>query len=110
MIPVSKASRGHVLKLGSEKLLLVLTIKGRREELESLCEGKESKRFLGSREGSYVISWVESLERIALQKTIVFEQKEGEILCLGSSALNLKWAGRSELKGEQSPCFDQGCL
>lgn len=43
LIPGSKASRGCALKLGSEKLLLVLTIKGRRGELESLCEGKESK-------------------------------------------------------------------
>jgi len=45
-----------------------------------------------------------------LQKTISFERKVGEILCLGSSAPSLKWAGRSELKTEQFPRFDQGCL
>lgn len=41
--PWQQSFQGCALKLGSEKLLLVLTIKERRGELESLCEGKESK-------------------------------------------------------------------
>jgi len=43
LIPGSKASRRRALELGSEKLLLMFTVKGRRGELESLCKKKESK-------------------------------------------------------------------
>ena len=103
LIPGSKASRGHALELGSEKLLLVLTIKGRRGELESLCKGKESKRCLGGK-GDRMLSarlkaWSAQLCRDLqclsnLQKTIGFEQKGGEILCLGSSDCSKFKVGR----------------
>lgn len=49
LIPGTKASRGHALELGSGKLFLLLIVKGRSGELESLCKGRESKWFLGTK-------------------------------------------------------------
>lgn len=83
-----------MLESGPEKLYIVLTIKGRRGELESLCEGKESKRFLGGEVYRMLPvrlkAWSARLCGDSqclgdLQKTIGFEQKEGERLVLGSS-------------------------
>lgn len=75
----------------------------RRGELESLYEGKESKWFLGGR-GDCMLSarlkaWSAQLCRDLqclgdLQKTIGIEQKEGEVLCLGSSDRSTFKVGR----------------
>lgn len=77
---------GTQLTLGPEKRLLVLTVKGRTRELETVQEKGKQGISKGQR-GFYVTARLKDLQCLGdLHKTVCFELQEGGMLCLGSPA------------------------